>query len=123
MQNCPRQLAMQSCVLCSFVRCNQIKLKNLKNSYVIFYRFPSFVNFSTMLAGRKFVYHGQIINLLSPVQSDELCLKHSQEQSYNFHLTNAQLYDNVPQFYACLKVSHKRKHSPAILLTVFRFFL
>ena len=25
MQNCPRQLAMQSCVLCSFVRCGTSK--------------------------------------------------------------------------------------------------
>ena len=33
MQNCPRQLAMQSCVLCSFVRCgtsNQIERKKRK---------------------------------------------------------------------------------------------
>ena len=35
MQNCPRQLAMQSCVLCSFVRCgswssNQIEKKEKK---------------------------------------------------------------------------------------------
>ena len=33
MQNCPRQLAMQSCVLCSFVRCgtsNQIEKKRKK---------------------------------------------------------------------------------------------
>ena len=35
MQNCPRQLAMQSCVLCSFVRCGsskQIEKKQKKNS-------------------------------------------------------------------------------------------
>ena len=37
MQNCPRQLAMQSCVLCSFVRCgtsNQIEKKKKKNIVV-----------------------------------------------------------------------------------------
>ena len=35
MQNCPRQLAMQSCVLCSFVRCgssNQIEEKKKEKS-------------------------------------------------------------------------------------------
>ena len=35
MQNCPRQLAMQSCVLCSFVRCGtykQIEKQNKKNN-------------------------------------------------------------------------------------------
>ena len=38
MQNCPRQLAMQSCVLCSFVRCgtsNQIEEKKNQISNVI----------------------------------------------------------------------------------------
>ena len=38
MHNCPRQLAMQSCVLCSFVRCgtsNQIEKKRKKNHFKI----------------------------------------------------------------------------------------
>ena len=38
MQNCPRQLAMQSCVLCSFVRCgtsNQIEKKRKKDELPI----------------------------------------------------------------------------------------
>ena len=37
MQNCPRQLAMQSCVLCSFVRCgtsNQIGKKRRKKKTI-----------------------------------------------------------------------------------------
>ena len=38
MQNCPRQLAMQSCVLCSFVRCGtskQIRKKKEKKKSAI----------------------------------------------------------------------------------------
>ena len=39
MQNCPRQLAMQSCVLCSFVRCGSSKQieKKKKNIYLVIY--------------------------------------------------------------------------------------
>ena len=32
MQNCPRQLAMQSCVLCSFVRCGTSKTNRKKKA-------------------------------------------------------------------------------------------
>ena len=61
MQNCPRRLVMQSCVLCSFVRCgscNQIEKEKKKESFADFYK--TLIRKSAWV---KFVSHNQRLHI------------------------------------------------------------
>ena len=71
MQNCPRQLAMQSCVLCSFVRCgssNKIEKKKKKEADCIGAEEPSYDSDDEF---RKIVASAEINNKKTQLKGKE----------------------------------------------------
>ena len=71
MQNCPRQLAMQSCVLCSFVRCgtsNQIERRKKKEKKKTLSRGADRNGLIMVKLKRKLIYRGHVFFLTSSLR-------------------------------------------------------